>query len=249
MMSYSLMMLLIGHLIGDFILQSPCLVEKKEKSIGYLFLHCGLYLIPVFCVLLCFCDWLQVIIFSLIVVVSHFMFDFSKIKLNKGRGKVFDFFGFVLDQILHVVILISLSCFMLKFNAVGEFLVKNPFTTQKLISCELEKAMMCLLVILSMVTFFGVFIKKLLSLIFKDQKSEDDAVSNNSAGYVIGCLERVIIIVFGLMGLYECIGLVLTAKSIARVPECSKGGFAEKYLVGTLVSLLIAIVGILVIQA
>ena len=138
---------------------------------------------------------------------------------------------------------------MLKFNAVGEFLVKNPFTTQKLISCELEKAMMCLLVILSMVTFFGVFIKKLLSLIFKDQKSEDDAVSNNSVGYVIGCLERVIVIVLGMMGLHESIGLVLTAKSIARFPECSKKGFAEKYLVGTLVSLLIAIVGILVIQA
>ena len=143
------MMLLIGHLIGDFILQSPCLVEKKEKSIGYLFLHCGLYLIPVFCVLLCFCDWLQVIIFSLIVVVSHFMFDFSKIKLNKGRGKVFDFFGFVLDQILHVVILISLSCFMLKFNGLGEFLIKNPFTIQKFISCELENAMICILVLLS----------------------------------------------------------------------------------------------------
>ena len=86
-------------------------------------------------------------------------------------------------------------------------------------------------------------------MIFKDQKSEDDVVSNNSAGYVIGCLERVIIIVFGMMGLYESIGLVLTAKSIARFPECSKKGFAEKYLVGTLVSLLIAIVGILVIQA
>ena len=249
MMSYSLMMLLIGHLIGDFILQSPCLVEKKEKSIGYLFLHCGLYLTPVFCVLLCFCDWLQVIIFSLIVVVSHFMFDFSKIKLNKGRGEVFDFFGFVLDQILHVVILISLSCFMLKFNGLGEFLIENPFTTQKLISCELEKAMMCLLVILSMVTFFGVFIKKLLGVIFKEEQREYSTVSNNSAGYVIGCLERVIIIVFGMMGLYESIGLVLTAKSIARLPACSKKEFAEKYLVGTLISLLIAIVGFLVIQA
>ena len=249
MMSYSLMMLLIGHLIGDFILQSPCLVEKKEKSIGYLFLHCGLYLIPVFCVLLCFCDWLQVIIFSVIVLVSHFMLDFSKIKLSQGRGEEFDFWGFIFDQILHVVILISLSCFMLKFNSIGKFLIENPFTTQKFISCKLETAMMCILVMLSMVTFFGVFIKKLLNLIFKGQKSEGEADSNNSAGYIIGCLERVIIIVFGLMGLYECIGLVLTAKSIARVPECSKGRFAEKYLVGTLVSLLIAIVGILVIKA
>lgn len=249
MMSYSLMMLLIGHLVGDFVLQAPSLVEKKEKSIGYLFLHCGLYLIPILFIIICFCDWLQAIIFSLIILVSHFAFDFCKIKLKEGKGRNFDFWGFVIDQILHFVILISLSCSMLKFNAIGEFLVENPFTTQKFISCKLEYAMMCILVMLSMVTFFGVFIKKLLSLIFKEEPKEGSAVSNNSAGYIIGCLERVIIIVLGIMGLYECIGLVLTAKSIARFPECSKDGFAEKYLVGTLVSLLIAIVGILVIQA
>lgn len=249
MMSYSLMMLLIGHLIGDFILQSPRLVEKKEKSIGYLFLHCVLYLIPILFVLLCFGDWLQVMLFSVIILGSHFLFDLAKVKLSKVKSNNFDFWGFIIDQALHILILTIMSHFLLEFNIIGKILIKDPFLRQELISWELNKVMISSLVILSMITFFGVFIKKLLSLNFKEKQTNDNVISNNSTGYIIGCLERVIIIVLGVMGLYESIGLVLTAKSIARFPECSKEGFAEKYLVGTLLSLLIAIVGLLVIQA
>lgn len=52
----------------------------------------------------------------------------------------------------------------------------------------------------------------------------------------------------GCLGLYSSIVIVLTAKSIARFKTINDNpGFAEKYLVGTLLSLLMAIIGLLVI--
>jgi hypothetical protein len=60
-------------------------------------------------------------------------------------------------------------------------------------------------------------------------------------GSWIGVLEREIILILGLLGQYGAIGFVLTAKSLARYKQLEKKAFAEKYLVGTLLSALIAI--------
>ena len=59
-------------------------------------------------------------------------------------------------------------------------------------------------------------------------------------------LEREIILMLGLMGQFGAIGFVLTAKSLARFKQLENKSFAEKYLVGTLLSGGIAIVCIVV---
>lgn len=61
-------------------------------------------------------------------------------------------------------------------------------------------------------------------------------------GRWIGILEREIILILGLMGQYGAIGFVLTAKSLARFNQLNDQSFAEKYLVGTLLSSFLAIV-------
>jgi hypothetical protein len=63
------------------------------------------------------------------------------------------------------------------------------------------------------------------------------------AGRTIGFLERAIILTLTLSGAYTSIAFVLTAKSIARYKELENKDFAEYYLVGTLLSTLIAILG------
>ena len=66
---------------------------------------------------------------------------------------------------------------------------------------------------------------------------------NNNAGRFIGTLERIIILIFLSIGQYSAIGLVLTAKSIARYERISKEKkFAEYYLLGTLLSTVYAII-------
>ncbi len=61
------------------------------------------------------------------------------------------------------------------------------------------------------------------------------------AGALIGALERALTITFVLLGQYTALGLVLTAKSITRFEKLKDRRFAEYYLVGTLASMLWAI--------
>ncbi|MCX6640429.1 MAG: hypothetical protein NTW14_08120 [bacterium] len=61
------------------------------------------------------------------------------------------------------------------------------------------------------------------------------------AGAIIGILERALVLTFVLINQYTAIGLVLTAKTIARYKELDDRQFAEYYLVGTLTSVLCAI--------
>ncbi|WP_343250273.1 hypothetical protein [Diplocloster hominis] len=54
---------------------------------------------------------------------------------------------------------------------------------------------------------------------------------------MIGTIERLIMLIFLSLGQYAAIGLVLTAKSIARYDKIVKEPeFAEYYLLGTLLS-------------
>ena len=65
------------------------------------------------------------------------------------------------------------------------------------------------------------------------------------AGKYIGYFERFIVLTFMLLNQYTAIGLVLTAKSIARFEALKKREVAEYYLIGTLCSISIAmLVGI-----
>lgn len=60
---------------------------------------------------------------------------------------------------------------------------------------------------------------------------------DNNIGRVIGTIERVIMLILIYMNQYSAIGLVLTAKSIARYDKIAKDqDFAEYYLLGTLIS-------------
>lgn len=77
----------------------------------------------------------------------------------------------------------------------------------------------------------------------KEKNNDSDNI-----GSLIGILERVIILLLGALGLYGSIALVLTAKSLARFKQLENKKFAEKYLVGTLMSLIIAILALLVIK-
>ena len=75
---------------------------------------------------------------------------------------------------------------------------------------------------------------------------QNDADSENkeeliNSGYLIGIFERIIILTLGLIGLLGAIGFVLAAKSLARFKQLEDRDFAEKYLLGTLLSVAISL--------
>src|SRR5690606_20094169 len=68
-------------------------------------------------------------------------------------------------------------------------------------------------------------------------------------GRLIGILERTLSLVLILVGEWATIGILIAAKSIARFDELKERRFSEYYLIGTLTSLLVAIVTGLILRA
>lgn len=62
-----------------------------------------------------------------------------------------------------------------------------------------------------------------------------------NAGRYIGWLERSLLYVLILVGSPEAAAIVIAAKSIARFPSFAREDFAEYYLIGSLLSLLVAL--------
>ena len=85
----------------------------------------------------------------------------------------------------------------------------------------------------------SVFVSKVLSSLKEPSTNEEGDVR---AGALIGILERLIVFVLGIMGQFGAIGFVIAAKSLARYKQLEDKSFAEKYIVGTLLSSLIAII-------
>ena len=85
----------------------------------------------------------------------------------------------------------------------------------------------------------SITIKLKLSQTGLDRVPVDPAKAN--VGAFIGTLERILIVLLLSLQEYAAIGLVLTAKSIARYEKLKEQDFAEYYLLGTLLSTLLAI--------
>lgn len=96
---------------------------------------------------------------------------------------------------------------------------------------------------------FILLISKPVNILFKLYFSKYQVVEGEEeqtvtgAGALIGQLERLIMGIFLLLGQYTAIGLVFTAKSIARYDKISKSqAFAEYYLIGSLFSIISVLV-------
>jgi hypothetical protein len=61
-------------------------------------------------------------------------------------------------------------------------------------------------------------------------------------GRLIGVLERAVVLTLVLLGQFGALGLVLAAKSVARFKSLDDRDFAEYFLIGTLASVLVALV-------
>jgi len=64
-----------------------------------------------------------------------------------------------------------------------------------------------------------------------------------SRGRTIGVLERGLVLTLVLLGQYGALGLVIAAKALARFKALEDREFAEYFLIGTLTSLLLALLG------
>lgn len=99
--------------------------------------------------------------------------------------------------------------------------------------------------------FYLVVIAKIIIVVFPanwlirflmpkyNMKKEKEEAKN---GKVIGILERLLILIFLYLNQIMAIGVVLTCKSITRFKQLEDRNFAEKYLIGTMLSTLITVI-------
>ncbi len=91
-----------------------------------------------------------------------------------------------------------------------------------------------------------VLVRAVLELPALQMRRDEDRTAGAveiSRGRMIGVLERAIALTFVLLGQYGALGLLIAAKSLARFKALEDREFAEYFLIGTLASLLLALLG------
>ena len=230
-----LLLLLLGHILGDFYFQTEIIAKlKDQKYMGVLwhsleYFGAGiLVMLPVFSV--------EMLSAALFAAIMHFVIDTIKYLLLKVRRINKNGKTFILDQMLHVISILILSYIMYIFNFnISHFsIVNNIF-----IAFGIDKLVLIKWIISILILHIpsNILIQNLLNG-YKTQKSDGQIIEvDNKAGRKIGTIERLIMLMFISMDQYAAMGLVLTAKSIARYDRITKDEkFAEYYLLGTLLS-------------
>lgn len=249
--------LLLGHLLGDYYWQTPAMASRKEKDYKAVLWHCLCYTLANLALILPFANS-GLYIWSILSSGLHWLVDSGKYFLQKtwakqkGMTVPSERHLFFADQGLHIVSILFiayLAASKIDHLAVHGF-IHQLFESFGLAKYGLTKAILVL-------AFIGkpanIMIQKTIT-IYKPKSSEIKDLANPKAkvgekdegikntGRLIGIIERIIMLIFIGLNQYGAIGLVLTAKSIARYDKISKDQkFAEYYLLGTLLSTLIVI--------
>ncbi|MBT0891591.1 DUF3307 domain-containing protein [Streptococcus lutetiensis] len=214
-----LTLLLICHFLSDFHLQSQTVADRKNTENKYLLIHLLGVAFPLVIVTLFLPSLWKI---SLLIFLTHSVIDFGKSNVANWL-RLNPMATFLLDQILHLVIIILLTR-----HQVGSGLITSQFAGQ----------------VLNMILFL-VLITKPTNIVFKIFFQKYQPHDNQKmdtipgAGATIGLLERIVMSICIIFNQFASIGLVFTAKSIARYNKISESpAFAEYYLIGSLFSIL-----------
>lgn len=218
--------LLLAHLICDFLLQpKKWVIHKEANKVGskYLYAHVLLHFLVTLLVLWDLNYWK----IALVIMATHYLIDLAKLyatSLFKNQS-----IPFFIDQALHVVVLYCCA-----------YISNLQEETIQLISA-LDWSLITAMVF---VTFPAAIIMGKLLEPMSDQ-IELDHKSLPNAGKYIGIIERLFVLTFIILGRWEAIGLLITAKSVFRfndLKERNSRKLTEYILIGTLLSFGLAII-------
>lgn len=266
-----IVILLLSHLIADFILQSYRMAEEKGNSYKTAVIHTIIHLAVAIVVFLA--TYIFTLDFGLLrlynffavglAALSHFLIDkFGKKLLSKLLNNN-DFFIFIIDQILHVIF-IFVIVFLLVPTYNFNHMYRSIFVEN--VSNRTIFLILCVSTLLIMLTSFtGHLIAKLfkslnhknnfdnIEEIFVTERKINELtevitekikfpVVVNDYGKWIGYCERIIIFLLVIIQVYEGIAIIVALKTFARYQQLNQKSFVEKYLLGTLFSVMVAII-------
>ncbi|TVQ14512.1 MAG: DUF3307 domain-containing protein [Bacteroidetes bacterium] len=220
--------ILLAHLIGDFVLQPDSWVKSKNHKKYWspkLYLHVLVHAI-ILALMLGFDTryWIGYVV----IVLSHFLIDVLKIWSQRFRPR--SRFMFLVDQVLHILVIIL----VVSFYETISLSFTGLLTYERLL----------LITSLVVVTFVAGVVVKVFIARWNPDIIGDKDLTKDKAGYIIGILERFLVFVFVLLGRWEAIGFLIAAKSVFRfgdLKEPRERMLTEYILIGTLASFGVAI--------
>jgi len=236
----------LAHLLTDFVFQTTHLVEQKRRGKFTAYLLHGLihYVSAVIIagfVLRGSLFLLRTHFVIAVLTLAHLLIDFAKIRLSRKYPVCDGSWAYVSDQLLHFLT-VSLAAWLL-FPGVPFNLLSVPFQEARSMP---NKFLAVPVVYVGVVFGGGYLIRFLVRSLAQGVKSHSPEKASDqlqNAGLYIGWLERFLVVTALLLQSPATVGLILTAKSIARYPEFKSERFAEYFLIGTLLSLSVAILG------
>lgn len=237
-----LLILGVGHLLGDFYFQNEKIAKYKDEKYKGVLLHSLEYYIVIILTILPIFS-LDMILAATYTALAHFVIDTVKYLFLREKKIRKNVRVFVIDQCAHIASILIVAYIMdyWEFSTGYIDIVNNILNAY---GFDAEIFVRWMLAILFIHTPANIFIQNFLND-YKPRSKSDEAIIkvDNKAGRRIGTIERLIMLVFLSMDQYAAMGFVLTAKSIARYDKITKNEkFAEYYLLGTLISTLCAIV-------
>ncbi len=223
--------LYLAHLLTDFVLQPDQMVTRKKRGevLAYAqhgaihFFAAALFLgfaIPGLAVRMDFYG------FILGLAVVHLGIDWLKLRLVRSGMLADGAATFLGDQAVHTLTIL-LAVWLIARPPFLTLLAKIHW-----VQLAIEKPLLVLVVYVGVIFGGGYIVRSLTKPLTKQD-----------AGMYIGWLERFVVLTALVLQSPATVGLILTAKSIARYPEMKSVRFAEYFLIGTLLSMSLGIIG------
>lgn len=229
----ALALLVLGHVLGDFALQTAGMVRNKHRP-RPLLAH-GAVVTAAQALALAPMLTARTAGLVLAVGVSHVGVDWVKARLAAdGRASLGLFVG---DQLVHLLVLFGVWAAMTPAAWTASPVVASvggvPADAWAWLTAGALYA--------SAFVFAWHGGNAIVRGVLPEWDPDSDGV-DLEAGATIGGLERWLVLVLGLAGQWGAVALVVGAKSIARFEDLKRRPFAEYFLVGTLASVLVAVV-------
>lgn len=218
--------LFIAHILGDFLLQPDRWVADRNSrhfASKYLYLHGLVHFLLVLAFSANAGGWWM----GLLIGVGHVVLDGLKAVLKRQ-----DLWSFIVDQVLHFIIIVL--CWCIANSALPVYLIQMllaDFRLWWLLSGYLLNIL---------------FFPRLIALATQTWRTDipSDRELLYKAGRWIGILERVLVFTLILAKQYAAVGFLLAAKSIFRFGDLRDNkdkGHTEYVLIGTLLSVGLAL--------
>ena len=238
----SLIALICGHFLGDFVFQSDKLAKEKTEKKSVIIWHALQVAIITWTLLGNFYLWW----IAGIIFVSHLLIDSIKTLFiskaqttnlednleRKEKLNRFEFISFVTDQVLHVLVLFIIWYLVNKLSPV--VFQKNIWVA--ILGIQYKKGLILLTGLAIGVWGVGIVLKYQMNN-FTIRLSELLQDGLPKGGKVIGILERLLVFMFVLIGKPEGIGFVIAAKAVFRIGDLTnkeERNQAEYIMIGSL---------------